>query len=608
MKLHMTEWRMHADRLPIKTLVGAAAVFGAVLGVLVKPVWTDNLIPAQIIAGVVEYPADSLVPLTYLRPHSLVTQLAALLLMTGLREWSVSLVFSGLQGALACAALTTLALAVSRHWLSAVFTLGLIVRLSMQQPRWIGSYVDVFHGHFYPNTFPVAPGVFGAVGLYLCIMILGLIALERWRAAALGTALLPFIHPGLALPLYAALIPAAWFGRAHIGAAWPSIWRVMAAGVAVGAASLAWYVTYLPVSPPVDPEEVQTLARQLVERWNDHTLIPSTRRLLLLLEPAFHTVLLATLLLTRWRSLLPPGARAAAAIVLGMTIVSVAFTIALAYVPTAVPWQVRAALIPRWMNLASWFFIIVTGARLSHLALTRGHRLAALLLAGAAAAVTLELVEGITFWSGFGAAYLSLPATPQKKAMYFLSGIGPLGLVLAVAWWQSRAVHRPALRVPRWWLGLAVAATLLMFAWPFQRSRWYGPGGSGACHVSLEAAARTDGTLLLGPRLWAAEWIQARTRRPFLFEVMDINILPFTPAILPSAARVLEEIYQQPIPTGMRAELAIRWPERTTAQWVTLAAKYGFVDVIANNTLPLQLPLVVDDGACAYYRIPGVPR
>ena len=599
---------MHADRLPTTPLIGAAALFGAALGILVKPVWTDNLIAAQIIAGIVEYPADSLVPLTYLRPHSIVTQLAALLLMTGLREWYVSLIFSGLQGALACAALVTLALGVARHWLSAALTLALIVQLSMHQPRWIGSYVDVFHGHLYPNTFPVAPGVFGAVGLYLCILILGLVALERWKAAAFATALLPFMHPGLALPLYAGLLPAAWLGRAHVGAAWPGIARVAAAGFTVGAASLVWYLTYLPESPVVDPSVAQTFARQLVERWNDHTLIPSTRRLLFLLEPAIHTALLGTLLLTRWRFLLPAGVRAAAAIVLGLTIVSAVFTVTLAYAPTLVPWQVRAALIPRWMNLASWFFIVVTGARLGHLALVQGHRLAALLLAGTVVAVTWELVQGITFWSGFGAAYLSLPATPQKAALYFLSGIGPLGLVLAVSWWQSRTMDRSVRAVPVWWTFAGVAATIVMCALPFQRSRWYGPDGSGVCHVSLAAAARTEGTLLLGPRLWAAEWIQARTRRPFLFEVMDINILPFTPAVLPSAAQVLEELYGQPIPTGMRSELAIRWPERTTAQWVALAARYGFVDVIANNTLPLQLPLVVDDGVCAYYRIPGARR
>lgn len=608
MKLDMTEWRMHADRLPTAWVIGVAALLGAALGVLVKPVWTDNLIPAQIIAGVVEYPADSLVPLTYLRPHSLVTQLAALLLWMGIQEWYVSLIFSGLQGALACAALTTLALAISRHWLSAAITLALIVKLSMHQPRWIGMYVDVFHGHMYPNTFPAAPGVFGAVGLYLCILILGLIGLERWKAAALPAALLPFIHPGLALPLYAALLPVAWLGRARVGDAWPGVAQMAAIGFGIGVVSLAAYFLYLPSSPVVDLAAARTFARQIVERWNDHTLIPPTRRRHLLLEPAFHTLLLGTLLLTRWRSLLPPGVRAVAAVVLTMTVISAAFTVTLAYAPTVVPWQMRTALIPRWMNVASWFFIVVTGARLAHLALVGGHRFAALLLAGTLIAVQMALVQGITFWSGFGAAYLATPATPLKTALYFLSGVGPLGLVLAVAFMQSRAVGRPTHRVPRWWVWLATAAVLVMCALPFQRSRWYGAGGTGACHVALAEASRFEGTLLLAPRLWAAEWIQARTRRPFLFEVMDINILPFTPAVLPRAAQMLDEIYHQPIPTGMRSELALRWPERTTAQWVALAAKYGFVDVIANNTLPLQLPLVVDDGVCAYYRIPGAAR
>ena len=175
-------------------LLGATALMGFLVGVFVRPAWTHNLLGAQILSGIVPYSSDSVMPALYGTPHSILIELAAVLLRLGVAEWTISLFFSGLQAALGCAALAMLTFAFSRSITTSFLVPVLLLRFGEATLMWPAEYIAVFHGHLYPNIFPVSPAIFGEMGMFLGILALAFLGLGKLRIAGVLLGLLPAVH------------------------------------------------------------------------------------------------------------------------------------------------------------------------------------------------------------------------------------------------------------------------------------------------------------------------------------------------------------------------------------------------------------------------------
>ena len=180
-------------------VMGISAVLGFSISALVYPMWTDNVESAQVIAKLVEYPAYNAMRVYHTSVYTNLIQLAAVLLRIGVSEWTLSVVFSGIQGAIACSSLALFTLAVSRSVITALVVPVLLLRFRQAIPDHAYDYLAYFHGHSYPNMFPNHTGIYGVVGLFWILLVFSLFSLRKVRTASVLLGLMPAIHPGLAL-------------------------------------------------------------------------------------------------------------------------------------------------------------------------------------------------------------------------------------------------------------------------------------------------------------------------------------------------------------------------------------------------------------------------
>ena len=101
-----------SGRQVIAVLLGSGAI-GFLLGVLAYPSWQDALEPAQVLAGIVNYPLHNLVYLHSTRPLTALNQILALPLYAGVTERALALILSGATGMLSMQALGMVVLALS---------------------------------------------------------------------------------------------------------------------------------------------------------------------------------------------------------------------------------------------------------------------------------------------------------------------------------------------------------------------------------------------------------------------------------------------------------------------------------------------------------------
>lgn len=576
------------------SLVGLA---GAVYGALVTPTWTHNLIGGQILAGIVAYPPESPVPALYLNPWSLLVQLAALGLRAGVSEWTLSLVFSGVQGALATMALAWLGWVFSRRAVVAVLVPAVALIAAAATPMWVGTSLRVFHGHLYPNTFPVGPSLYAPIAIFLGVIAMSLAATRRWSAASALMALLPCIHIGLALPFGLIVGTMAAQDRLAVAAQWPSVRRAVAVGLLVTFASgLGALVTRPEMPPSVDG--AVGVADVFAEQWDDHSRVVAPAELVPLLEMVFWLVVLGGLMRGRLAPLVPDGADRLVRAVGVVAAVAAAYTVVAAVVPAVVPWPVRVALPTRWLNIASWV-VFVGGLALLTRAALDGHRPALIALGVGLVLRVSGVTVGISITSQFEVVHAMAASDSWGRLIRTVGVVYPF-VVCAGLWWSA---GRPVLAL---WRGAVDRGVVMATLGVWAIAGWHHLSAAprGECPDVIAALRNGSGALLVGADLWDASWVQVRTRRAVVFDPMDMNIIPFTPAAMGRVSEVLREVYEVDPFGGPRGPLDRAWPSFTVQRWQTLAARYGATDVLVADSVSLPLAIRASSEGCRVYRLP----
>jgi hypothetical protein len=591
-------YALYNPDVSLRAVMWLVGLSGAAFGALVRPVWTHNLIGGQILAGIVSYPPDSVMPALYLTPWSLLIQLAALGLRAGLSEWTLSMVFSALQAGLGTLALAGLSWVFSRRVVMVALVPAVALVAALATPMWVGSSLRVFHGHLYPNVFPVGPALFAPVAMFTGLIALALAANRRWTVAGGLVALLPCLHIGLAVPFALALGVMGWLDRVSLRAQARPVSLATAVGVLVTLGSGVWSLAARPDAPPAPPPG-DDFARVFAEHWVDHSRIVAPHELAVLLEMVVWLALLIVVLPARGddeRRCAERRLLLAVAVVSG---IAAAYTVTSAVAPGAVPWPLRAGLITRWLNITSWVVFAGSLAALGRSALE--GRLAAQIALGAALVLRISGVTvGVSLASQWDVVQAMATVETWSRLARTVGVLYPLVVVGGL--WAATRGPGAVVRVPWGGCVLAVVTVGVWLSLGWQQTA--GAAGSGACETPLAVARLGTGGLLVGADLWDASYVQVRTRRPVVFDPMDVNIVPFAPAAHAGVAALLRDVYAADPLTPPPAPLDRAWDSFTPDRWRRLAQQYHATEVLAGDHHLLPLPVLARGGGCTLYRLP----
>lgn len=538
-----------------------SVVSGFVLGAFLEPRWQDAVEPAQVLAGLVHYPVPTPTSVYSTSTWTLAHQVAAALLSVGASEYAVSVVFSGVIGAISFAALAAVVMAAGAR--------GAGVLAGVLALYWAGA-TD-------PAVIMGAQTTYGVVGASLTLLAIGLSTGGAPRAGGVATGLLLCVHPAWAALSLPVLWSWGWWSATS--PCGTRQWRVgLGLGLAISLMSAAVHLLMAGVAtiPGVGAFSGQDLA--VITGWDAHRAPVD-----LWSWEVARVVVLVGLLVLVWRRATDPASRhvvMATTLVSGIGLVLAPVTWAPAHAPA-----VLTSLMPsRVFVLAP----LATGA----LALGIVMR-----LAGAGwGAVLLALLIAWP-WTGL----------PGDDVAWGMVGLAAMATHPRCSGWQSgtsltRTV--PAL--------LATVATLLasltLRDGPEARAK------TAFVDPVLLEARRGTGMVLTADSI---HLVQLRTRRPVLLDGSALDGLPYAPAAFGLAHPILDEVYgidvmtmRPEVPegrlTGPRVEDV--WTARTGAEWRELALRFHFVEILTPADWTLHLPSVAVSEELALWRIPGVPQ
>jgi hypothetical protein len=582
---------VQAKRPRLAAALFASASAGFAFGVLF-PAWHVAIEPAQVLAGLVEYPSGNPFHLYEVRLWNAWHQLLVPLLQAGVPERFLTLLLSGLVTSIEFVAISVFAIAC-----------GAPGALAFAAPCLLCFYNPKLWGLTYPVLILGAGHTYGMVGLAWLLLASGVLGCGRWAAGAFLFGIGPAVHASLGSSgaLVAGLCALAdWRGlRPHLG-------RVIGAatlGASLAALSLALHLRGQPPLPAVDPAVASQYLDAFVRLWDAHRRPPDFTSWNMSLVAIVIVNAAAALWLTRRE--IGPASALALRILLACSALGLAFGAILRFVPVeAIPDAVLVAMPTRLINVPVLAFVPLL---LGLLGRWRGDPLAR---------------AGLVALAGIAVLFRT-----QLPKLFFV-GLPLVGiLVLVVILRRARAARAPQAVAPRpfeAWLsrqarvfdalfGVAVAAgTVLLVS-----------AGVRRFPASLEAladrtndrvlaqASRAAGLIAVAPGL---SNVQLLTRRPILIDPGALDMLPYAPAGGPELARILDEIYGLDFfapPASARNKAVVPvdpvkavWERRSQTEWVAVATRFGVTDVLAPATWRLELPEVAQGAGRVLYRVP----
>lgn len=587
----------------------ACLVFCA-LGVAARGVrWDETFEHAQVLAGQVVYPAAHPLPLYLAKAFSLQTLLSTVLVDARLGALAVC----GLRNFLfLCASVLPvyfLTLALTRR---TVFALAAAV-LSMQgvMLAFDGSYPLMVWPELYSN---------GHIGTGLAVLTLAAVAAPWPRTALLLLGLMPGVHIGQA-PLLFLLVPVllVWLRFRPEASALRGAWRWGLAGFGVSIAGYTLYRTRYAIDAPIPPGlgDPAPILRAFTEQLDLHRWPPGVNLWWMMLA----TLLLGCVSLRRadWTLRWP---WAVLAVYSGGVVLLIAVIACLQrYYGASLPvWVLQ------WMpyRLGNHLPPILLAGTMTLLARSqRGWLVAALaILAGVvtpylgnwlpAAVYTRYLAqgEGIVFLltgAAFGVVYPGFRAQVVllDVALCLTYYVHQFGAACALLGWLATSYLPGWRRLPEG----ALAILLVLAAGQMLLNQFRAHNTLPRTPLEQAIAAHTASSpkaqraILAPPETYA---LQMRTGAPVLFEAATLSFLSYVPALGPRTNALCADLYgfrldAPPLDLGRWRTV---WPERSEADWKTLAEVYEFHGVLAPPDVRLPLPEVARTDAGIFYRIP----
>lgn len=589
--------------------LGACLVFCA-LGVAARGVrWDETYEHAQVLAGLVIYPAGHPLPMYLAKAFSLQTLLSTLLADAGLG----AMVVCGLRNILfLCASVLPvycLTLALTRR---VVYALAAAV-LTMQGVLldFDGSYPLMVWPELYSN---------GHIGTGMAVLTLAAIAAPWPRAALLLLGLMPGVHIGQA-PLLFLLVPVllVWLRFRPEAGALRGAWRWGVAGFGISVLGYALYrVRYATdAAIPAGLGDPAVILRAFTEHLDLHRWPPGVNLWWMMLAALVLTIV--SLRRADWTMRWPW------AVLAGYT---AGVVLLIAIVVGLQRWY--GASLPVWVlqwmpyRLGNHLPPILLAGAMTLLAQShRGPYIAAMaILAGIVTPYLggwlpdeiytryLAQGEGILFLltgAAFGVLY------PGIRAHTFLLVVGLLltfylhqfGATCATLGWLAASYWPGQRRLPEGFFVVLLALAAMQMLLNQRRAHDTLPRTPMEQAIAAHAATQplAQRAILAPPETYA---LQMRTNAPVLIEAATLSFLSYVPALGPRTNALCADLYgfRLDAPGFDLGRWRVVWPERSAEDWRTLAAIYEFHGVLAPVDVPLALPEVAHTEAGVFYRIP----
>ena len=234
-------------------------ILGFTLGMLRAPALQVAVESSQVVAGLVQYPPGNAFYIYHTKVWTILHQIGALFLLAGVSELALSRAISGLLGMAAFQALAIVVYALSRNALLAIASSIVIVVTGVAEGRAV-----------YPVSLMGTSDTYGALGLSLFVLVLGLFGAGWSRSAAFLLGATPAMHAGLGVWLWVVVaITLLWDWRSAL----PQLRQIssfFAAGSGIAAASFFIQVAFITDVPDVDPEQVARYLDAFVSLWDFH--------------------------------------------------------------------------------------------------------------------------------------------------------------------------------------------------------------------------------------------------------------------------------------------------------------------------------------------------
>ena len=585
-------------RSPAWVLV-LSGILGFRIGLVGFPTWHICLETAQVVAGLVHYPADNPFYIYHTKLWSLVIQACAVLLKAGLSEITLSLVLSGLLGMISFQALAMVAYAVSR---------SLLVAIAAAVVVFASGVTD--YGPIYPIWLVGTHHSYGAIGLSVFVLALGLIASGCYRSGALLLGIGPAIHPSVGIWIGSiAVAVLAWTYTGMRDELRPAL-KYFAAGCAVTLASAAVQFAFIYDVPVVDAAAVDRSFSTFERLWDAH------RRASVGLADTGtmfnRTVVAVTIVwLIGFARDLPRPALFLLRVAAIAGVASLAVVLLTWLPPDSMPRTVSILMPARLLNLN---VVLVAPLLIGLVAAYRHLRSAQALLVALLAG--LLLAPKSLLWRWF--ADRSVQPWNVRIDPVLLFEAAALSIV-CIALWQ--ATRRPAVAPdagsPAFYPALlfraatgVVLAIALGLGWRIHGSRAIFRDRTNDTFFKAVAADRRGLTVTAG----SFQLVQLYTRRPVLIDSGGLDTMVYAPEGGPATARIVTDVYGIDFfdpPREIRSSSVIphdankfTWSRFSAQRWRELRRTYNVSQVVTRSDYELDLPIAAEGDGLRLYHIP----
>jgi hypothetical protein len=574
-------------RAPIWVLV-LSGLLGFWFGFVAYPTWQVAVEPAQVVAGLVSYPAGNPNYIYQSKLWTILHQVNALLLLAGFSEITLSRIISGVLGMVSIQALAMVVFAFSRDVLLAVGAAGFILFTKAASNG--GSYpIDIVGTHH----------TYGALGLSTIALAAGLIGSGSYRLGGFLLGLAPAVHPSLGSYLLLIVgLCAIWNVRAVLAEFRPGLIYFLA-GCAVTAASLTFHLAFTVDVPTIAADVTRPYLLAFMSFWDGHRAPVSLNAGGVTLNR--YALAIGIVWLVAFRRQLPRPSWFLLRIVAASAALSLLFVVC-SWIPLdRMPLTLLILMPTRLVNLNAMLFPALL---LGLMAAYRGSLRGRLLLL--ATIVAISLTGRSALWSWVAPAGWAIGRHPVNPLVTFELGAVGLLLVAASIWRDARTRpgEAPDLQIrspgPLHWLSLAVClgATVLMLqvkgSTNFYLDRHNDP-------FFAAIAADKEGLLLTAG---SYDSVQLYTRRPVLLSG-SLDMLPYAPELGPEMQRILLDVYGADLfhpPDAARGRGVLprdvhrgRWEGYSRERWAEIGRTYNVTQVLVPIDWSLDLPLVLED-------------
>lgn len=581
--------------LGLGVVATASGCLGFGLGVFWKATWQVCVESAQVLAGLVEYPADNPFYYYHLKLWTLLSQVPAVLLNIGFDERVLCIAVSGFIGALSFMSLSMCTYALCRNVLVSILSPVSFLAL------YLGGGPD---STSYPVIMMGTQHTYGVAGRGAALLSLALVGAGAPRLGLFLMGLAPAIHlPWGCWCVGVGLLGFLWGGQlttAHVKRY--GLWFL--AGLSLTGASFVCHAYMARTLPKILAEEQTPYLEALVTTF-DVLRMPVSLFQPGIYLPVFCGLLAFGMLFWCRRDFDNYGASFLRTIVVAGAVSL--FGALLTWFPDLVPALVTRSMPSRFTNFcvfAAAAFVLGLMGRYAHARTIK---------------VLIWLHIAYIPFNWFVVPFLTEDKYGWKLEHwreFVLMGSVVLGWRLwAGRTWRNKSDNPFGQYGPRIGRGfsVALAATIvLMLAGTdwftiIHKSSQYPPFRGPRSDV-LITASEGNGFLVVAPGM---EMIQLRTRRPLLFNISSLDQISYFPASAVLGNTILRDVYGidllgHRLADGFNTDAI--WEARTPDEWQNVRAEFGVTEVLVASQSTLQLPEAARDSQFALYRIPARPR